>query len=59
MVKVNRKHNINRNRNIIYEMKTTLIGRHELKLMREALELLRNSEQSCVCLKLKEKSQIR
>lgn len=57
MVKVNRKHN--RNRNIKYEMKTTLIGRHELNLVREALELLRNPEQSCVCLKLKKKSQIR
>lgn len=55
MVKVNRKPD--KNRNYPYEMKTMLIGRNQLKIMREALELLRNPDQSCVCLKRKGKSE--
>lgn len=55
MVKVNR--NRKPNKNIKYDMQTTLIGRHELELWRKALRLLRNHDESCSCLKQKGRPQ--
>lgn len=51
---------VNRNRKpdeyLKYEMQTTLIGRHELELLRKAKELLLNPDESCTCSERKGRS---
>lgn len=55
MVKVNR--NRKPNKNLKYDMQTTLIGKHELELWRKALRLLRNHDESFSYLKQKGRPQ--